>query len=103
MQAGGPARAMDSLGCLACPEAVQEPMKKSALGVLVIDDLPRARHEYRAIGAVQNAASQIAHDVVAEGSPRLRGSRYNHIMFPFAHFGEDLIERQPVPNAHLNV
>ena len=61
-----------------------------------------ARHKHRNICAIQNAARQIAHDVVAKQSPRLRCAGHDQIVIALARFFENLIDHDPVPKMHFS-
>ena len=50
---------------------------------------------------IQNAAREIAHDVVAKQALRLRRTRHDQIVIACACFREDLIKNDPVPNVHF--
>ena len=81
---------------------MQEPMKKSALGVFVIHNLPGPGNQDRAIRAVQDPTGQIPHDVMPKSAFRLRGAGNDQVIFSLPHFSEDLVERQSVANSDFD-
>ena len=81
---------------------MQEPMEKSAFGIFVIDDLPGPRDQHRTIGAIEDAAGQISHDVVPESAPRLGRAGHDQIVFARSHLGENLIKRESMADPDLD-
>ena len=81
-----------------CPETVQEAMEESAFGIFVVDNLSCASDQDRTIGAIQNSASQVAHDVMAERSARLRSAGHNQVVIAFANLSKDLVESKAMPD-----
>src|SRR5690349_19008928 len=53
------------------------------------------------IGAVENAARQIAHDVMAKQSPRLRRTGYDQIVIAVLYLREDLFDYDSMTQAHF--
>src|SRR5881397_4063988 len=87
------ARLFDRLGC----ESASDRTPKSARP----GDLPGPRDQDRTIGVIQNAESNIAHDVVTEHAARLRGAGHDQIVITFAHLGENLIDHDSMTNMHF--
>ena len=50
---------------------------------------------------IQNAAGEIAHDVVTQHAARLRGAGNDQIEIIFARFREDLIDHDSVTDVNL--
>ena len=62
----------------------------------------RACDEHGNVGAVQNATSQIAHDVVTQQTARLRRAGHNQVVIAVAYFFEDLVDHDSVPEMHFS-
>jgi hypothetical protein len=50
---------------------------------------------------IQDAESEIAHDVVTEYAARLRGAGHDQVGIAFAHFSENLVNHDSVANMHF--
>lgn len=50
---------------------------------------------------IENAASQITHNVMPEHAARLRRAGHDQVVIAFADFGENLINYDSVANMHL--
>jgi hypothetical protein len=53
------------------------------------------------IRMIQNAARQIAHDVMANYASRLRGTRHDQIVIARARFGQHLKQNKAVAHVHF--
>src|ERR1700736_2876682 len=60
-----------------------------------------SRDQDRTIGVIQNAASQIAHNVMPEHAAALRRTSHDQAGITFADFGENLIDDDSVANMHF--
>ena len=60
-----------------------------------------SRDQDRTIGVIQDAESEVAHDVVTEDPARLRGASHDQIGVTLADFGENLIDHDSMPDMHF--
>src|SRR5215510_10493004 len=58
--------------------------------------------EHGNVGAVQNAASQIAHNIVTKQTACLGCAGHNQVIIAVADFFEHLIAHEPVPEMHFS-
>src|SRR4029077_12703478 len=60
-----------------------------------------SRDPDRTIGVIEDAESEIAHNVMPEDAARLRRTGHDQVIITFADFGENLINHDSVANMHF--